>query len=69
MKLKGLLLNDFYTLKDQYLSYIKILVPCMEEQKKIADYFSELDKIIDAEEKILDDLRLMKKGLLQKLFL
>lgn len=29
MKLKGLLLNDFYTLKDQYLSYIKILIPCM----------------------------------------
>ncbi|GEM_PF-1431856 len=29
MKLKGLLLNDFYTLKDQYVSYIKLLIPCL----------------------------------------
>ena len=28
MKLKGLLLNDFYTLKDQYFSYMKVMIPC-----------------------------------------
>ena len=28
MKLKGLLLNDFYTLKEQYLSYMKFMIPC-----------------------------------------
>ena len=43
-------------------------IPCLEEQKKIADYFSHLDKIISAESKILESMREMKKGLLQKLF-
>ena len=43
-------------------------LPCLEEQKKIAEYFSSLDRIIDAENKMLENLRLMKKGLLQKLF-
>ena len=28
MKLKGLLLNDFYTLKEQYFSYMKVMIPC-----------------------------------------
>ena len=46
----------------------KIKIPCLEEQKKIAEYFSSLDRIIDAENKMLENLRLMKKGLLQKLF-
>ena len=46
----------------------KIKIPCEEEQKKIAEYFSSLDRIIDAENKMLENLRLMKKGLLQKLF-
>ena len=49
-------------------SSLKIKIPCEEEQKKIAEYFSSLDKIIDAENKMLENLRLMKKGLLQKLF-
>ena len=43
-------------------------IPCLEEQKKIADYFTHLDKIISAENKILESMREMKKGLLQKLF-
>ena len=51
------------------LSELKIKIPCEEEQKKIAEYFSSLDRIIDAENKMLEHLRLMKKGLLQKLFL
>ena len=51
---------------DLLKKYLKI--PCLEEQKKIAEYFSSLDRIIDAENKMLENLRLMKKGLLQKLF-
>ena len=45
-----------------------IKLPCLEEQKKIADYFTSLDKIISEEKNILENMRLMKKGLLQKLF-
>jgi len=50
------------------LSQCKIKIPCEEEQKKIAEYFSSLDRIIDAENKMLENLHLMKRGLLQKLF-
>ena len=49
-------------------SKFSLQIPCLEEQKQIADYFSELDNIILSAEKILKNLRLMKKGLLQKLF-
>ena len=47
---------------------ISVKIPCEEEQKKIAEYFSSLDRIIDAENKILESLRQMKVGLLQKIF-
>ena len=50
------------------LSEITLKIPCIEEQKKIGKYFGELDNIILSAEKILKNLRLMKKGLLQKLF-
>ena len=49
-------------------SSLKLKIPCLQEQKKIADYFTLLDKIISAETKILESMREMKKGLLQKLF-
>lgn len=45
-----------------------IYVPCLEEQKKIADYLSALDRKIEAEKKILADLEELKKGLLQAIF-
>ena len=47
---------------------IDVKVPSLDEQKKIAEYFTHLDKIISSEQKILENLRQMKKGLLQKLF-
>ena len=56
------------TIGQEELSDVKYKIPCPEEQKKIADYFSHLDKIISAESKILESMREMKKGLLQKLF-
>lgn len=50
------------------IKFIKISFPSLAEQKKIVTYFMSLDKIIDSERKILENLREMKKGLLQKLF-
>ena len=61
----GSTINHLYQ-KD--LQHFKFKIPCLEEQKKIADYFTHLDKIISAENKILESMREMKKGLLQKLF-
>ena len=47
---------------------IKIKIPCLEEQTKIANFLSNIDSLIEEEQKNLDDLREMKKGLLQQMF-
>lgn len=47
---------------------IKIKVPCLFEQQKIADFLSTFDKKITAEQQILSDLQEIKKGLLQQMF-
>lgn len=52
--------NDFYN--------IKIKIPCIEEQTKIANFLSNIDNIIEEEKKKLEDLKLWKKGLLQQMF-
>lgn len=47
---------------------MSIKVPCLEEQTKIANFFSNIDGIIEKEKEKLEELRLCKKGLLQKMF-
>lgn len=46
----------------------KLLIPCLEEQQKIAECLSEYDKAIETQSKIIENLELLKKGLMQKLF-
>lgn len=46
----------------------RIYLPKRQEQQKIADCFSSLDKAIEAEVEKLEALKLHKKGLMQKLF-
>ncbi|SUU92069.1 EcoKI restriction-modification system protein HsdS [Anaerococcus octavius] len=46
----------------------EIIVPCLEEQEKIGNFFKKLDEKIAREEKLLDAYRDMKKSLLQKMF-
>ena len=58
------LLNISYT---DYMK-INISVPTLAEQKKIADFLSNVDSIITAETKILNTLQKKKKALMQKLF-
>lgn len=45
-----------------------IVVPCVEEQQKIASFLTMYDKKIEAEKKILEDWKQMKKALLQQMF-
>lgn len=45
-----------------------IQLPCLEEQIKIAKFLSNIDNIIEKENKKLEELRLWKKGLLQQMF-
>ncbi|MGL4742092.1 MAG: restriction endonuclease subunit S, partial [Sarcina sp.] len=53
--------------KKEFLQ-IEVIHPCLEEQKKIAGVLSEIDNLIEGEQKNLEDLRVMKKGLLQQMF-
>lgn len=46
-----------------------ITIPSLREQEKIADFFTALDAKIDAMEKQLEDLKEMKKGFLQQMFI
>ena len=45
-----------------------ILVPDIEEQKKIGDYFSQLDKQISFAQLEISKLQNLKKALLEKMF-
>ena len=47
---------------------LEIGIPSFEEQKRIVDFMSRLDAQIDSEKALLDDWKLMKKGLLQQMF-
>lgn len=54
-----------------YKDYSDMLVsvPSIEEQIKISNLFTSLDKKIELETKKLQDLKTYKKGLLQKMFI
>ena len=50
------------------LSNFIIELPCLEEQEKIANFLSSIDKKIDNLAAELEDLKEFKKGLLQQMF-
>ena len=45
-----------------------VSVPCLEEQKKIGEYFQNLDNLIASQQQELDGYKKLKKGLLQQMF-
>lgn len=45
-----------------------VSAPCLEEQKKIGEYFQNLDNLIASQEQELDGYKELKKGLLQQMF-
>lgn len=47
---------------------ISFSFPCLEEQQKIASFFSTLDQKISIYERKLESLEQLKKGLMQKIF-
>lgn len=52
----------------QIIKEIELFLPKMKEQQKIASCLSSLDEIITAQAEIISQLKLHKKGLLQRLF-
>lgn len=55
-----------YNLKD--FDKARIGIPCLQEQQKIANFLSTIDKKLEKEEEKLEALRTWKKGLLQQMF-
>lgn len=58
------LLNINY---DEFMG-ISIILPCVEEQQKIGQFFKQLDDTIALHQRELDSLNVMKKSLLNKMF-
>lgn len=46
----------------------KLLVPCLEEQTKIGEYFQNLDNLIISQQQEFNSYKELKKGLLQQMF-
>jgi len=55
-------------IKGSILHKLKIPVPFLEEQQKIADCLSAIDKMLEQEKVYLEQLKTIKKGLLQQMF-
>ena len=47
---------------------IKLRYPTLAEQEKIGNFFKNLDAQIETEKKLLESYKMMKKSLLQKMF-
>jgi type I restriction enzyme, S subunit len=50
------------------LAEIRLEIPQLAEQQKIADCLSSIDNLITAQTQKLDALKAHKKGLMQRLF-
>ena len=62
------LTSDTWNLKFPTLKSVKVMVPCMEEQTKISNFFERLDTTITLHQRKLDLLKEQKKGFLQNMF-
>lgn len=62
------LTSDTWNLKFPALKTIKVLIPTLEEQQKIGQFFKQLDDKIALEERELELLKETKKAFLQKMF-
>ena len=49
-------------------STLKIQLPCIEEQQKIADCLSSIDSLIQTQQKVVTTWQQRKKALLQQMF-
>ena len=52
----------------EFFHDMKVTVPCVDEQKKIAEFLQTMDKKLDAVQQQIDLTQTFKKGLLQQMF-
>lgn len=57
-----------YNISKTKMMDVSIIFPDYEEQKKIGEYFSNLDNLINLQQKEIDGYKELKKGLLQQMF-
>ena len=60
--------GSMYNIAQGDFTSIEINLPSLPEQQRIADFFTALDAQIENERALLEDLRQLKKGLLQQMF-
>lgn len=60
--------STFLEISSKNLKKLPIPIPCLEEQQKIASFFSTLDQKIELNERKLEALEKLKKGVMQKCF-
>lgn len=60
--------STFESLNSNDIKEAIVMIPIMDEQRKIGDFFESLDSLITLHQRKLDDLKLLKKGLLQEMF-
>jgi type I restriction enzyme S subunit len=61
--------STFSAVSGEEIRKIKISIPCIEEQQKIANFLSVIDKRIETEHRILKQYKIQKKYLLPNLFI
>ena len=61
--------HDRVGMTDNLLMGIPVALPCMEEQEKISQFFAYIDIQIQIEKDKLEAIKLVKKGLLQQMFM
>lgn len=66
--IKSFLQGGQGNLSGSIIKKLSILLPCAEEQLKIGEFFKQLDKTIELQEKELEALKETKKAFLQKMF-
>ena len=57
-----------YNIGQEALAQIKVNIPCLEEQKRIADFLSAVDEVIAQSEVEIQNLEQHKKAVMQKIF-
>ncbi|HEM2815862.1 TPA: restriction endonuclease subunit S [Streptococcus suis] len=60
--------SDRFAIKDSVFKGLPIPLPTLPEQEAIGSFFSDLDQLITLHQRKLDDVKELKKALLQKMF-
>ena len=62
------LTSDTWNLKYPQIAPIKIMIPNIEEQNKIAEFFSLIDQRIEKQRQLVESLKKYKRGLISNIF-